>query len=604
MVTRNLDTALRHLRLPDLTMPIWVDAICIDQQNTTERSQQVAVMCEIYRRAGETFVWIGPAEDNSDMAMDWVDLVGHGVEVDWNTEAMGTPEYITIPEYQHVADASMPWEFTWPGAPLQLCYLANREYFTRLWVRQEVKLSPRKVLICGKKRVEWELFSGFARWMAIKPYTCVDEHGYWTKELAAMYKDGSNLVLNICARTFDGAFPTLDRLRFDNSKLKWTDPRDAIYANLGLLAPEYRQLGIEPNYDQDPAEVFIDVAVRVATKLCSLGFLESCDLILTDIKTLPSWVPDWSSSLIVEAGMQNIWSSCAWISAQVEYLGDGVLAANGVLVTEVIEVDYWEDEKLYFDQLYMVYNCIRYWCDLKPADYDERQEQYMDGSNLTWLEAWCTLFLYGNIKDIFEAGQESRINRPDLWSMQEAKELFLIILTAPSFHDIWSLDDELWRRLEKFLSKIGDRMKGRTVFQTAGGHIGVAPAVWAGDSVAVLLGCPVPVLLWPKTDHSRWRVSSTCYIVGLMSGEAILGPLHSWRAVDWRYREGMSPNDKINRLHSGLFNEDGTLKTDPSKVLEDCGIPCIRYEREPHVLEVSPDALRDAGINLQKFELV
>ncbi|KAK0670194.1 putative heterokaryon incompatibility protein [Cercophora samala] len=615
-VTRNLDVALRHLRdreEPEEWIPIWIDAICIDQQNVAERSQQVAFMGEIYRNAEKTYVWVGPFADESDEAMEWIDLIGGSIDVNWGNESMKSTDLLEKTKYGPMADASVPFEFEWPWPLLDLCHFTNREYFRRLWVRQEVKLSQHKVLACGFKQLDWDLFTGFARWMAVKPYTCVDKYGVWTKEMERKYKVGSDLISNICAKMYDGAFLTFDRLRFDNSKLNWKDPRDAIYANLGLLAPEYRELGIEPDYDKGPAAIFTDVAVRVATKLRSLGFLESCDRSAIHLDGLPSWVPDWSSPMMMVADPEHIWSASAWISAQVEYLGDGVMVANGVPVSEVRKVDNWEDQMPYDGQPYMVCDCIRYWCDHVPADYDER-EWFMKGTGLTLLEAWCLLFLYGNLSDVFEAGQESKVHRPDLLSLQEAKELMLIIWKARSFHEIWCLDDPTWQRMERFLSKIGDRMKGRSVFRTVDGDIGVASSsVEPGDVVCVLLGCPVPVLLTPKEtdgsspdDPKQWQVSGSCFVVGWMDGEAITGPLpESCRTVDWRYRKDIPPDDRINRLRCGLLNdEEGTLETNPSKVLQDCGIPCIKYEREPHLLEVSPDALLRVGVNLQQFRLV
>ncbi|KAK4176944.1 putative heterokaryon incompatibility protein [Triangularia setosa] len=499
MVIRNLEIALWHLRDPELRVPMWIDAVCIGQPNVAERSHQVAYMCEIYRKAGETYGWVGPNADDSDEAMEWIYLFLGCVDVNWGIETMNIPDQLVNTKYRAMADASVPWEFEWPWPLLQLCHFTNREYFTRLWVRQEVKLSRCK-----------DLFSTFARWIAAKPYTCVDEWGLWTNELAARYKAGSNLNLR-------RGLPNLDRFRFDNSKLKWKDPRNAIYANLGLLAPEYRQLGIGPDYGKDPAAIFTDVTVRVTTKLHSLDFLESCDCFAIYLDGLPTWVPDWSSPLMQEAGMKNIWSSSAWISAQVEYLGDGVMVANVVAVSAVEEVHNWEGKRPYEGEPYMVCDCIRQWCDLKRADYDEHQEQYLEGGNRTWLEAWCTLFLYGNLSDVFEAGQESKVDRPGLWTLQEAKEL----------------------RMEKFLSKISDKMKARVVFKTADQHIRVAPSsVIASETVSVLLGRPVPVILEPIwIDNSLVDESEAdepdCFVVGLMDGEAITGPLpRNCRTVD------------------------------------------------------------------------
>ena len=64
-ITRNLFTALLHMRDDKLPRTIWVDAICIDQEST-EKERQIALMAEIFARASRVVIWLGDAEDNSD----------------------------------------------------------------------------------------------------------------------------------------------------------------------------------------------------------------------------------------------------------------------------------------------------------------------------------------------------------------------------------------------------------------------------------------------------------------------------------------------------------------------------------------------------------
>jgi hypothetical protein len=58
-VTRNLVSALHHLRHEDRDRHLWVDAVCINQSNTTERGQQVSIMGQIYSMAKNVVVWLG-----------------------------------------------------------------------------------------------------------------------------------------------------------------------------------------------------------------------------------------------------------------------------------------------------------------------------------------------------------------------------------------------------------------------------------------------------------------------------------------------------------------------------------------------------------------
>ncbi|RYP68488.1 hypothetical protein DL771_006640 [Monosporascus sp. 5C6A] len=71
-VTENLGQALRGLRnafIPEADdLPLWIDALCINQQDERERNQQVAIMGDIYRRAERVLIWLGDGDIHSDWA--------------------------------------------------------------------------------------------------------------------------------------------------------------------------------------------------------------------------------------------------------------------------------------------------------------------------------------------------------------------------------------------------------------------------------------------------------------------------------------------------------------------------------------------------------
>ncbi|KIM93944.1 hypothetical protein OIDMADRAFT_136971, partial [Oidiodendron maius Zn] len=58
-IRENLYQALLHLRLPSLTRVLWVDALCINQNDLKERNKQVSQMGRIYLSAGHVIVWLG-----------------------------------------------------------------------------------------------------------------------------------------------------------------------------------------------------------------------------------------------------------------------------------------------------------------------------------------------------------------------------------------------------------------------------------------------------------------------------------------------------------------------------------------------------------------
>ncbi|CAN9463775.1 unnamed protein product [Alternaria alternata] len=67
-ITRNLYEGLKRIRVCDKPIRIWIDAVCINQQDDVERSVQVAMMADIYARAEKVLVWLGNGtEENEDL---------------------------------------------------------------------------------------------------------------------------------------------------------------------------------------------------------------------------------------------------------------------------------------------------------------------------------------------------------------------------------------------------------------------------------------------------------------------------------------------------------------------------------------------------------
>ncbi|KAK2061504.1 HET-domain-containing protein, partial [Colletotrichum caudatum] len=58
-ITINCANALRRLRFPGWARDVWVDAICINQEDSNERSHQVGIMQYIYATAIRVVVYLG-----------------------------------------------------------------------------------------------------------------------------------------------------------------------------------------------------------------------------------------------------------------------------------------------------------------------------------------------------------------------------------------------------------------------------------------------------------------------------------------------------------------------------------------------------------------
>lgn len=72
LVTPNLHSALLHLRDRYLERVIWIDAVCINQNDNDEKARQVVLMTKIYDSANRVVVFLGDADSNSDQALETI----------------------------------------------------------------------------------------------------------------------------------------------------------------------------------------------------------------------------------------------------------------------------------------------------------------------------------------------------------------------------------------------------------------------------------------------------------------------------------------------------------------------------------------------------
>jgi hypothetical protein len=70
----NLESALCRIWQVQEPVRVRVDALCINQKDEEEESCQVQKMKSIYEKAASVFVWLGPALDDSDLAMVYLIL--------------------------------------------------------------------------------------------------------------------------------------------------------------------------------------------------------------------------------------------------------------------------------------------------------------------------------------------------------------------------------------------------------------------------------------------------------------------------------------------------------------------------------------------------
>ena len=83
-VPQSTFAALRRVRLPDRPRTVWIDAVCIDQQNIEERGHQVALMRDVYSNSVGNLVYLGEADSTNLGALDSIQAIVHEIECDTN----------------------------------------------------------------------------------------------------------------------------------------------------------------------------------------------------------------------------------------------------------------------------------------------------------------------------------------------------------------------------------------------------------------------------------------------------------------------------------------------------------------------------------------
>ncbi|KAI1098463.1 heterokaryon incompatibility protein-domain-containing protein [Jackrogersella minutella] len=160
-ITANLYAALQHLR-PESGPPrnLWVDAVCIDQANFRERSQQVAFMPSIYQKATRVVVWLGVSDSPPARRECFAPLkaIQERLRTRYGTSGTHTPEEIEQIESEvinaeitNMVDYTIQWnncDFDW---------------FKRTWVLQEISNARVAVFRCGSDEVTWPVISAVIR---------------------------------------------------------------------------------------------------------------------------------------------------------------------------------------------------------------------------------------------------------------------------------------------------------------------------------------------------------------------------------------------------------------------------------------------------------
>ncbi len=206
--------------------PLWIDAICLNQDDGAEKADQIPLMGQIYKNASRTIVWLGEPEENTFQALIFMKNV---------IRSAGEHDDITSVSSEH----SFPQE--WEA----LRRYMRRAWFKRLWVIQEAVLSKNIEILCHAQHINvipWEELLQFE--------DILQKHKAYSNLIRGEREDNSIAFGN---EPFGSAPHFIELLRHDYRQAgrlyMWhfnefhgvrqcTEPVDRVWASLGLLSPK------------------------------------------------------------------------------------------------------------------------------------------------------------------------------------------------------------------------------------------------------------------------------------------------------------------------------------------------------------------------------
>lgn len=247
LMTHNCERAIRRIRSTHSTVNLWIDAICINQEDLIERESQVEKMGSIYAAAAEVVVYLGEEEHDSKQAMDFLASL--------HTQS-----------WQSVLSDDMK---------LALQSLLRRSWFSRIWVLQEIHNAKHVRMVCGEENAPWSNLLVYK----------------WWHHLGRRDFDNWPLVMSVRDRSRYGPDDLL-KLLLQARKSGATDPKDKVYAILPMIKEDRATLP-QPNYTLSKEEAYLETAMYLLKS--GLHFLCAISHKLGSLKqsNLPSWVPRW-----------------------------------------------------------------------------------------------------------------------------------------------------------------------------------------------------------------------------------------------------------------------------------------------------------------------
>lgn len=252
----------------------WIDSICINQANLSERTSQVKLMGQIYRQAKATIVWLAEGSDDTNTAIELLSHLAnrrHQLRHDYKRRGKLMPtDLVDHPDWKPLESLlDLPW-------------------WRRVWTLQEFILARELTFYCGPQSISrTEFRRGLHALELCGPLEHYVRTAAWTtawnrRRLMQWYEHDQNRhkMSLVSLMAFCGDYET-------------TDPRDRIWAVHGLAQEEDQQMIGRPTYCYDERTLYTGLVQAFVREYKSLDIICFSQLFRSRDSDWPSWVPDW-----------------------------------------------------------------------------------------------------------------------------------------------------------------------------------------------------------------------------------------------------------------------------------------------------------------------
>ncbi|KAF5614123.1 het-6-heterokaryon incompatibility [Fusarium subglutinans] len=556
-VSLNLWNFLQNYRETAGERIIWIDQICINQDDTGECVQQIGQMCEIYQRASMDIFWIGEPGENAEAVLDLLSslyrLETYLLESEGSRPGMSAllnPIFmrtIGLPEHDNPVWGS-------------LMQFISRTAFQRAWIIQEVAVSRKTSIFCGLLMLPFDVVGRAATFLVESSWIKVF-HDIYSVSGAAGFITG---MMNCRLRHQEGEHQSLDLLLASTRRFKATKPVDKIFALTNLAESGRKEAlppALRPDYRKSVVEVFRDVTLHLIRQ-GSLDILSGVeDVKFRQIQQLPSWVPDYSVHQVASIlcmpprpGWFTLYAAAVGrdVSVQHSPSNPNILTLSAYRVDAISKIGPAAEES--------IYNTLEKWASM--VDFSAPYP-ITNGKSFPMIDAfWRTLV--GNIgfgASSYPVSQDWRYKFAAFalqarWELQQhlsiSSDTQRVAVERPSLTpgidsilDILKDDHQMDHQMEEALDEDGDLYRStmhhiswyRRLFLTDGGYLGLAhPSCQPGDELVLLSGGRVPFVVRRGSMEipECYSIVGEAYVHGIMDGELLGAADAKWEDLHLR----------------------------------------------------------------------